>query len=487
LSGRLFGIPRILWTIAFLSGVLLPFIIVWKSGAHHADDFKVFSTWAECWLKDKNNIYLNCGANYPFVGVIASAGALSALKTIFGVDNYSKIITDFRFYLAIFDSLNFILIFLLAVELKLKNALVASLLIVALPSSWAGGALWGQIDGVSQFFLLACILCLAVAIQSSTDRLTLRSAAYCALGLVALVALVLTKQLGVFSLPAVLPLVLLAQLRLWTSSTKLHGVMATAGTFLPAIALFLFLDSRLEVPSSFHGSGYLFVWLGGGSDHGNVISGNGFNIWMFLGRNMWSSSHKPFYCLQLSNRELCLTPFHSGLVLYGTYILALATLYFGLFWRSLLDGGFRDERQIRFIVATIVLYLAQVNLGFNIFLTGTHERYLYHCFSFLILTAFYFFEQAELLSWRSGLFFLAVATVYGAFVYSVLSDDDSLPSPHRFVAAIHSILLIYLFAFSFKLYRWSRSANVVCLEQDRAKQLIINASARAEALWSNKG
>jgi hypothetical protein len=131
---------------------------------------------------------------------------------------------------------------------------------------------------------------------------------------------------------------------------------------------------RLEVPSIFRHSGYLFVWLGGGSSHNNEISVNGFNIWTFLDRDMWSSSKEPFYCLRLRDYEFCLTPFHSGFALYGSYIFALSTFYITLFFRPLLVRGFRDATQIRFMLATFVLYLAQVNLGLNVFLTGTHER-----------------------------------------------------------------------------------------------------------------
>ena len=210
---------------------------------------------------------------------------------------------------------------------------------------------------------------------------------------------------------------------------------------------------RLEVPSIFRHSGYLFVWLGGGSSHNNEISVNGFNIWTFLDRDMWSSSKEPFYCLRLRDHEFCLTPFHSGFALYGTYVLALSAFYITLFFRPLLVRNFRDETQIRFMLATFVLYLAQVNLGFNVFLTGTHERYLYHCFPFLILAAFYFSEHTDLLSWPSTLFFVAVATVYGGFVLLVprLSSRLSLLRLSEFDAAIYIVLLVYLFILSFRL------------------------------------
>jgi hypothetical protein len=458
-------IPQILWATVFLSGVLLPFIIVWKSGTHLSGDYKIFSFWAECWFKDSGKIYLNCGANYPFVGIIASAGALSTLKTLLGAEDYPQLVHRFQFYLAIFDALNFILVWLLARALKLKYALAVSVLIAALPSSWAGGALWGQIDDASQFFLLACVLCLVTGIQSNSDKLNFRSVTCCVLGLLALVAFVLTKQMAVFSLPAVLPLAFLACLRLWTSGRKLVGPMAAASAILLCVAFFEFLDSRLEVPLTFqhpalpplyHASSYLFIWLGGGSSHGNVISVNGFNIWMFLERDMWSSSKEPFYCLRFRDYEFCLTPFHSGAVLYCGYIVILSASFIAFFLRPLLGGGFRDEMKMRFVLATIILYLAQVNLGFNVFLTGTHERYLYHCFPFLILSAFYFLENTQLLSWYSTVFFIVAATLYGGFILLVprMSPYLSLLRLYEFYAATHLVLLIYLLILSFRLPQW---------------------------------
>jgi hypothetical protein len=456
LRGNLW-LPRILSVIAVLSGLLLPFIIVWKSSVYHTDDYHEFSRWAECWLKDSKNIYLDCGSNYPLVGLLASTGALSALKTLTGADDYSQIATYFRIYLAIFEALNFLLLWQLARALKLKHAAWISLVIAALPSSWAGGALWGQIDGVSQFFLLACVLCLVFAIQSDPERHSWGSSLSFTLGLLALVAFVLTKQLAVFSLPAIAPLVLLACLKLWSSGTQLYGAMAAAAAVLLAATAFWILDSSLKVPLHYYGSGYLFVWLVGSSHP--YISANGFNIWMLLGRDMLSSSKQPFACIQLLDSKFCLTPFHTGIALYVTYVLALAAFYFALFRRPLLRVSclFRDEVKMRFILATLILYLAQLNLGFNVFLTGTHERYLYHCFPFLMLAVF-FFSEARMLSWRSVFFCLAVASVYGGFVYSVINPLPGFMSPvghHQFVAAIHLVLLIFLFLFSLSLLQSS--------------------------------
>jgi peptidoglycan/LPS O-acetylase OafA/YrhL len=111
-------------------------------------------------------------------------------------------------YLAIFDALNFMLVWLIARALKLKYALGLSLLIAVLPSSWVGGALWDQIDDVSQFFLLASVFCFIAVTRSNPKKLRWNSVACLSLGMFALVTFVLTKQLAIFSLPAVFPLAL---------------------------------------------------------------------------------------------------------------------------------------------------------------------------------------------------------------------------------------------------------------------------------------
>jgi phosphatidylserine synthase len=131
-------------------------------------------------------------------------------------------------------------------------------------------------------------------------------------------------------------------------------------------------------------------------------------------------------------------------------MLGLAVLYLALFWKCPWQGCsfFRDEAQMRFILAALVLFLAQSNLGFNVLLSGTHERYLYHGFPFLILAAFFFWQRQTVFSWRSVLFCLGAAILYGLFVYSVLSPSVIR---HEVVGAVQLLLVTYLFILSFKL------------------------------------
>ena len=451
--------------VALVAGLLLPFTIVWKEDAdYHHKDYAEFAASAECWLHDSRNIYLNCYAqtpNYPVVGVLASAGALSGLKTISGVKDNAQVVGLFRFYLAIFGALNFILVWQLARLLKLRHAVWIGLLIAALPSSWAGGELWGQIDGISQFFLLACICCFIVSIQSDADRHSIHSFVYFACGLLMLVVFLLTKQFAVFSLPAIGALALLAGFKLCTSGSKLYGVMATVAASLLAFALFWFLDSRLEVPGGYYGSSYLFVWLGGGSSKKiHHFSHHGFNIWRLL-INVNSDPSKPFGFAQLRDRDYYLTPFitplYSGIALYISYVFAITASYFAIVWKQALrpDYLLRDSIQMRFIIATLVLYIAQVNLGFNVLLPGTHERYLCHFFPFLILSAFFFLQQKILFSICPVLFFIGVALMYGCYVSSAVHLVLFQVSV-RAMATASLLLLGYLFVSSFRLIQYSK-------------------------------
>jgi hypothetical protein len=417
----------------------------------------MFSEWADCWGADRERIYDICkSANYPYIGLLLSAGTLAEIKRITGAHEVSDVAYYFQYVLAFFDACNFIFLVLIARALQIRYAVIISLVIIALPSSWVGGALWGQIDGISQFFLLSTVFCLIEAIQSSSLRRTIRSISFFFVALLTLGAAVLTKQLTIFSAIGLVPLALLAFANLWSLS-KLHKFGAIGSVFI-AVALFVVVDTRLAV-HGYLGSSYLFVWLGGGSTHGAVISGNGFNIWTLLNRSMSSSSGVPFYCANLFAKEICLTPQHSGLIMYGLYMLLLGTLFWVLSWHALMPLGLRDQTQGNFVIVCFIVFLAQANLGFNVFLTGTHERYLYHCFPFLILASFFFLQQSSLLSWRSASFYLATAVVYGVFVASILHPLPawlSLLRSHKFVALVNLALLLNLLFLSLRLAEYVR-------------------------------
>ncbi|PWU13467.1 MAG: hypothetical protein C5B49_14745 [Bdellovibrio sp.] len=448
--------------IFLVFGMVLPFMIVSTIPLFHHKDVSTFSQWADCWQRDSEHIYENCKnaiftPNYPYLGMALSAGVISEIKSFFRTNDIHSVAKYFRLFLAIFDAFNFLLLIGIARSLGLKYSVPIALLVALLPSTWSGGALWGQIDGISQFFLLAAVFALISAVQTAGHGKKAASTTCFAAALVALVGCLLTKQLTIFSVFALIPLLIFSFAKI-AAASKIQRLTAL-GSLIGALGLFLVLDRRLSVPG-YLGSSYLYVWLGGESRQHEMISGrisgNGFNIWMFLERDMMSASNEPFYCHPIFEQSMCLTPRGVGRTLYFGYVSLIGYLFF-LLSRRLHHFGDNGEKQTRFILAASILFLVQINLGFNVLLTGTHERYLYHFYPFLMIVAIFYLPYRSLLNWRHFLFFIACAIVYGMFVLSILSPmpgDWPFSGKHRFVAAIHLILLGILTAFSVKLLKF---------------------------------
>jgi len=431
----------------FALGLAIPFLILSLVHVYHAEDVRVFVDWASCWRTDARRVYSLCpSANYPWVGVAVSGGAIAALQHALSLGDVEEIARYYRLILAGFDAADFALLVLIGRALRLRHAVALALVIEVLPSTWAGGAVWGQIDTISQFFLLVSLHGLMRAYQLAGAPQPRRAAhGFFLLGLSALALCALTKQLAIFSIVATAPLILAA---LWRFAGARRGLWLGFGCMALAGGLFLFLDRQAEAPGYF-GSSFLYVWLGGGSHHGRIIAGNGFNIWVFLGRDMASSSDDPFWTPTLFGRAFGLTPRIAGFALYGLAVLALAAplLRFarGAFSKT---AGRGDAR----FLAGCLLAVAMMNLGFNVFLTGTHERYLYHFYSFALLALAGLAPRAV----RAPLIglLLASGTLYGLFVLSVIRDLPGVlaawirPEP---LAGLHALLLLTLSALILRL------------------------------------
>ena len=113
--------------------------------------------------------------------------------------------------------------------------------------------------------------------------------------------------------------VLITVWRLWTSFRS-QGFL----WILLALVVFIFffhkIDSLFEVPEQFYNSSYWFAWKGGGSENASKISANGFNIWMFLGRDMRSSSSYRLFILKVGNWKYNVSPDRVGIMLYAMFI-----------------------------------------------------------------------------------------------------------------------------------------------------------------------
>ena len=432
--------------ILYAAGLLFPFLIlsVFISKFYY-NDVGVFAQWADCWKDDASHVYALCQyANYPFLGMVFTAGLISGLKDVFHVNEFVATVVYFRTILAAFDALNFALLVAIARALKIQHPVRIALMIALLPSSWAGGAVWGQIDDISQFFLLAGLYGLLRAYQTSGET-GLRSVACFLLAMFSFVGGLLTKQMAVFSIAALTPLAI-AVLARFRSSPRLNRLLAGAG-ILAAAGFFLVLDRQIDI-SGFFGSSFLYVWLGGGSHHYYRITGDGFNLWVLLDRPLGSQSNVPFSSFSVFGHELRFTPLACGFVLFGLYTLLVSRLFYQFVWRRLapLDGS-RTE----VFIACCILYLAMINLGFNVLLTGTNARYLYHFYPFLFLSAAVLpssnaFARPSMIG-----FYIASSIVYGVHVLACIDPERAWQvGEARLLAVVHVAVLVALVVLGFR-------------------------------------
>jgi len=207
---------------------------------------------------------------------------------------------------------------------------------------------------------------------------------------------------------------------------------ASLGFLIPL----LLIELWVYIPTN-----YLFFHLekiiATGSDHMEIISGNGFNLWTWIYSDQNISSRSPLIGF--------VSPMQIGLFLFFTYFVAISSRLISL--KSISFG-------------TILLYIGIINLGMNVFFTGTHERYLYHCYPFLvigILSDFNFSKNRTHKNPYKILWFtLLCATIYGAFVFGVLMKTwkegyfyQTLIA-HRITALIHFVYLIVITWFFFQ-------------------------------------
>lgn len=456
---------RIFTVFLLLAGIILPFLLVTYCNYYYVNDVATFRGWAECLAKYSEKIYLAClpvPPNYPVVGLFLSAGTIHAIKLIFDISDSQRIDLIFRYYLAFFDSLNFLLLSYLATLMQFRFPVSIGLLLLIVPSTLAGGAIWGQIDGIFLCFCLLAAIGFFKSWRSSdveSDNIGWKSGLWFLFGTLNLSIFILIKQLAVFSLPFFFLLSLIAGCKLW----KFHDrgwswLVIACGLFGLS---FHYLDSKLAVPEQFKNSSLWFVWMGEGSKHAEKISGNGFNIWIFLGRAMNSSSREPFSFLwkhSLGNFDVI--PYYAGIFLYAIFMVFLVITGSRMCWLFVQRvSTSQHDRAAAYSIACLCFFLGLSQLGFNVLLTGTHERYLYLGYPFLLIAIAWFFANKIKFSWRSTLFCFFTASAYGFFV--LLWTKTPLPGilfpvqRPEFLASIHLFLLVVLLEKWMQIWRWS--------------------------------
>jgi 4-amino-4-deoxy-L-arabinose transferase-like glycosyltransferase len=367
--------------------------------------------------------------------MLSSAGILSALDSL----GHERGLYFYRLFLAIVDGLNVLVIYWMLKKLAVKKAAYWAGMIGISISSWAGGALWVQIDGISQFFLLTSLAWIVrtnigETLPDNKFRLYLITSA------LLLSLALLTKQLTLFS---AVPLgLLLATSILFRARQLKQFILNIAITMATLIVSIFSADFFLNLKAPYFSHLY-YIWKEG-SSHSKVISGNGFNIWMFLGRDMWSSSHVPIF----STAQL-LTPYNLGMLLFLLFG-GLATLSLGLFLKERFSQGERFLN--REILLNFIFYLALINLCFNVFLTGTHERYLYHFYPYILIAVAGMAGYNPAFSQNLLAVLVLGASIYGIFILQIMSSIDFNIGylSHWLLGLFHLGLLYWLMAIIFK-------------------------------------
>lgn len=400
----------LVFTVGILISTLLRTIFV---GFHHEYDVYTFAEWAPAVSDFKSVFTTECFCNYPLLGLLFSSGALNA----FGGST-----TAFLFYLSLFDALNVLLVYILLKQFNFKNSLLWAGVIGLLPSSWVGGALWGQIDTIGQSILLLYLILLVLHLSSEKGKKFLFPFL---LGLLLSVAL-LTKQLLLFPVLTFAFLTTLIWLRERTAFV-LKLISALVGLLLPIVLI----DLYLILPDSVHFSHFEKIFSEG-SEHVNFISGNGFNVWMLFAHDMNESSTAIWF--------LGLSPKTMGILITGI----VAIWVFFRFWITT-----KKVEGISILAHFLIVY-SIVFLAVNLFFSGTHERYLYHFYPFLI-------AGLLLLNASRSTIYLTLfsAVCYGLFVLGVLNKLHLTHWfyreywAHRICFVIHFILFLHL-VFRFK-------------------------------------
>ena len=425
---------RVISCVALLLAVASPFITLSIFRGLVSWDVQSFQYWTVCLKGASGPIFTPCSPeiiNYPTVGLWASAGALWGLEVLRGVVPSSAI--DFQYYLGVIDAVNVVLVYLLLRGLEVRGASWWTLLFAVLPSTRVGGNLWAQIDDVSQLFLSLGFVFGLWALQG-VERGVSRKVVWYLTGLgVCMGCALLTKQLVVFSLPALAIIWLVVA----TRATQVCSLWGIALSGVISLGSSLVLDQLSPTPTGYLGSGLLYV-LSTGSRHAEVISASGVNLYTLFHLPPSGSSRGAYTVFSLGTLPVSIVPFWFGL---GTFMAACAA---SAWWIGALARRHKGASAIE-VTCAMLLFAALCNLFMNTALSGNHERYLYH-YGFCIFPALALLTQKRVVSPIVALVCLIHLTLYGYFVFSVLTGQQNMPwalNAQWRVAALNVALSLY--------------------------------------------
>jgi hypothetical protein len=356
-------------------------------GRGHTGDIEFFHRWYLA-VKEGAGFYRDGpGINYPIVGVVLVTGPALVLD---GLRGHALDLATFTAALKSTLVLGEVALIIAAARLAgaLGHPAPRSLAIVLylLPSTWAGGAYFGQIDVWGTVLLLLC------AERAIAYRRT-GAAAALTLALGAFMLALLTKQLTLFALPA---LAALLAVGLRSHARPSHWLLVASSPVL-LLAADPFLS--LEAPYVSH----LHFVLAHGSSHGDLVVASGASLWSLVA--VGGTPSASLMWLGLDAQVWGWLGFTAALV-----AIALRTA------RQIRGHAPDDHATNRALVRAAGLS----QLAMALLLTGVHERYLTHAIPLLILADGLWSESSSPLARaRTGLA-VTVAILSGLFVSSTI-------------------------------------------------------------------
>ena len=324
----------------------------------HQGDMGFFLEWTHAFQASTAFYRDGPGLNYPILGVLLVCGPAAAWETAFGVLDFPSYRLLLKVTLTLAEILLIFALAGLARQLGTARPRLLAIGLFALPATWAGGAWFGQIDVWGSLWLTLSAWA-ALRYRSKGATVDLVAA------LLMFHAAVLTKQLTIFSLP-VLGLLLILSIR-----GRRHFAIAAASP------LVWFVADPLLILRDGWWSHLAMIFFGGGSSHGEVLSGNGANLWAWAFPDP-SRSARAVYVLGVSAWTWGWSLFASVNLVFGALLVArrsetpAGTTLYGRIQRRLSDRA-------------MIGWIGVSNLAMAVLLTGVHERYLVHGAIFIIL------------------------------------------------------------------------------------------------------
>ncbi len=338
----------------------------------HRGDLEFFHDWYRAFRASPAFYRDGPGINYPIVGVLLVCGPSLAVDRITGTAlDLSTFVLVLKATLVLAEIAFVFTAAWLARVLGHPRPRLLALLLYALPSSWAGGAWFGQIDvwGTALLFLSAAALMLHR--RDPRPR-------HLALGLTALTLAVLAKQLTLFAVPG---LALLAALGI-----RNHRASIALTAIVP-VGL-LAADPFLVLPDGFRS--HLAFVIEHGSSHGELAVASGASVWSLFVRG--------------------------GTPAGDVRILGLSSQVCG--WMLFVVAMIVALRRVvvqRASDASLVALAGLGELAMATLLTGVHERYLTHAIPLLVMA-----DDGPLarraLGWLTG-------ALAGVFVLASIHED----------------------------------------------------------------